>query len=456
MVSRLLWAVLCIWGHSLRCRMVSRLLWRFSGFEVTHFAAGWFRAYWGGDLDLSSLTSLPDGFAPIVGGDLDLRSLTSLPDGFAPSVGGYLVWGHSLRCRMVSRLLWAVLCIWGSLTSLPDGFAPTVGGSLDLRSLTSLPDGFAPTVGGYLDLRSLTSLPDGFAPTVGGSLYLRSLTSLPDGFAPTRAVLWIWGHSLRCRMVSRLLWAVIWIWVHSLRCRMVSRLLGRWSGFEVTHFAAGWFRAYHRRLSGFEVTHFASLGWFRAYCGRWSGFEFTHFAAGWFRAYCGRFSVLEWPEKQTYIGKSRFLFLRYQKLKYHRLNCHGKKASSRRSMAFLWGRNSPCNQRRYNHYSGKKGWIKWVLLYCQKDKFSAHGETMDKAIEDLNFKVIAEKAKEGAHQCRYHHYAKTLPNNNRSVRVWSTWVDEIKQHYCWADKASELLPVVKARQVLMGLNDSRS
>jgi len=62
------------------------------------------------------------------------------------------------------------------LTSLPEGFAPIVGGSLYLRSLTSLPEGFAPTVGGYLDLSSLTSLPEGFAPTVGKNLYLRSET----------------------------------------------------------------------------------------------------------------------------------------------------------------------------------------------------------------------------------------------------------------------------------------
>jgi len=31
----------------------------------------------GGYLYLSSLTSIPEGFAPTVGGDLDLRSLTS-------------------------------------------------------------------------------------------------------------------------------------------------------------------------------------------------------------------------------------------------------------------------------------------------------------------------------------------------------------------------------------------
>ena len=44
-----------------------------------------------------------------------------------------------------------------SVTSLPEGFNPTVGGYLDLRSVTSLPKGFNPTVGGYLDLRSVTS-----------------------------------------------------------------------------------------------------------------------------------------------------------------------------------------------------------------------------------------------------------------------------------------------------------
>ena len=67
-----------------------------------------------------------------------------------------------------------------SLTSIPDGFNPTVGGGLDLRSLTSIPDGFNPTVGGNLYLRSLTSIPDGFNPTVGGYLDLSSLTSIPE------------------------------------------------------------------------------------------------------------------------------------------------------------------------------------------------------------------------------------------------------------------------------------
>ena len=49
-----------------------------------------------------------------------------------------------------------------SLTSIPEGFNPTVGGYLYLSSLTSIPEGFNPTVGGYLYLSSLTSIPEGF------------------------------------------------------------------------------------------------------------------------------------------------------------------------------------------------------------------------------------------------------------------------------------------------------
>ena len=61
-----------------------------------------------------------------------------------------------------------------SVTSIPEGFNPTVGGDLDLRSVTSIPEGFSPTVGGDLYLRSVTSIPEGFNPTIGGYLYLRS------------------------------------------------------------------------------------------------------------------------------------------------------------------------------------------------------------------------------------------------------------------------------------------
>jgi hypothetical protein len=118
-----------------------------------------------GDLNLSSLKSIPEGFNPTVGGGLDLDSLTSIPEGFNPTVGGYL----NLH----------------SLISIPEGFNPTVGGSLDLHSLTSIPEGFNPTVGVSLNLRSLKSIPEGFNPTVGGNLHLSSLKSIPEGFNPT-------------------------------------------------------------------------------------------------------------------------------------------------------------------------------------------------------------------------------------------------------------------------------
>jgi len=87
-------------------------------------------------------------------GSLDLSSVTSIPEGFNPTVGGSLD--------------------LSSVTSIPEGFNPTVGGSLYLSSVTSIPEGFNPTVGGSLDLRSVTSIPEGFNPTVGGSLYLSS------------------------------------------------------------------------------------------------------------------------------------------------------------------------------------------------------------------------------------------------------------------------------------------
>ena len=87
-----------------------------------------------GSLDLSSLTTLPEGCALTVGGDLDLSSLTTLPEGCALTVGRYLY--------------------LSSLTTLPEGCALTVGESLYLSSLTTLPEGCALTVGGSLDLRN--------------------------------------------------------------------------------------------------------------------------------------------------------------------------------------------------------------------------------------------------------------------------------------------------------------
>jgi len=61
-----------------------------------------------------------------------------------------------------------------SLTSIPDGFNPTVGGDLYLHRLTSIPDGFNPIVGGYLFLNSLTSIPDSVRQNVKGEVILKT------------------------------------------------------------------------------------------------------------------------------------------------------------------------------------------------------------------------------------------------------------------------------------------
>ena len=117
------------------------------------------------NLNLSSVTTLPEGFNPTVGGALYLDSVTTLPEGFNPIVGGYL----NLQ----------------SVITLPEGFNLIVGRNLDLRSVKEIPEGFNPIVGGYLNLRSAVTLPKGFSPTVGDGLYLNSLKEIPKGFNPT-------------------------------------------------------------------------------------------------------------------------------------------------------------------------------------------------------------------------------------------------------------------------------
>ena len=53
-----------------------------------------------GNLNLESLTSIPEGFNPTVGGDFDLYSLTSTPEGFNPTVGCYLNLPKGMTCDM--------------------------------------------------------------------------------------------------------------------------------------------------------------------------------------------------------------------------------------------------------------------------------------------------------------------------------------------------------------------
>jgi hypothetical protein len=139
----------------------------------------------GGSLDLSGLTSIPEGFNPTVGGSLYLSGLTSIPEDFNPTVGGWLdLSGLTSIPEGFNPTVGGWLDLSG-LTSIPEGFNPTVGGSLYLSGLTSIPECFNPTVGGSLDLSGLTSIPECFNPTVGGSLDLSGLTSIPEGFNPT-------------------------------------------------------------------------------------------------------------------------------------------------------------------------------------------------------------------------------------------------------------------------------
>ena len=58
------------------------------------------------------------------------------------------------------------------LTSIPQGFNPTVGGGLYLGNLTSIPSGFNPTVGGDLHLDGLTNIPDIVRKNVTGEVSL--------------------------------------------------------------------------------------------------------------------------------------------------------------------------------------------------------------------------------------------------------------------------------------------
>ena len=85
-------------------------------------------------------------------GNLDLSSLTSLPENFNVTVGGYLD--------------------LGSVTSIPENFNVTVGGSLYLNSLKTIQENFNVTVGGYLDLGSLKSLPENYKISLKGDLYI--------------------------------------------------------------------------------------------------------------------------------------------------------------------------------------------------------------------------------------------------------------------------------------------
>jgi hypothetical protein len=115
-----------------------------------------------------------DGKTLVFNGNLDLSSLTTLPEGVTLESGGNLD--------------------LSSLTTLPEGVTLKLGGNLDLSSLTTLPEGVTLKLGGNLYLGSLTTLPEGVTLKSGGNLYLRSLTTeQKHKFHKKHPTLKIWG-----------------------------------------------------------------------------------------------------------------------------------------------------------------------------------------------------------------------------------------------------------------------
>ena len=68
-----------------------------------------------------------------------------------------------------------------SLTTLPEGIQFNNQGYVDLESLTTLPEGIQFNNQGNVYLRSLTTLPEGIQFNNQGNVYLQSLTTLPEG-----------------------------------------------------------------------------------------------------------------------------------------------------------------------------------------------------------------------------------------------------------------------------------
>ena len=113
-----------------------------------------------GDVDLRSLTTLPEGVKFENQGDVYLGSLTTLPEGVKFENQGYVD-----LCR---------------LTTLPEGVKFENRGYVDLCRLTTLPEGVKFENRGNVNLCRLTTLPEGVKFENRGNVYLDSLTTLSD------------------------------------------------------------------------------------------------------------------------------------------------------------------------------------------------------------------------------------------------------------------------------------
>ena len=138
-----------------------------------------------GSLILGLVTSIPEGFSPIIECNLDLASVKVLPERFSPTVGNTLNLSSVLEISKGFAPTVGGTLNLSSVLEIPEGFNPTVGGSLNLSSVQKLPKGFSPTVWRYLLLDSIKVLPEGFSPIVGGALEAPLAEAVPKGFNPT-------------------------------------------------------------------------------------------------------------------------------------------------------------------------------------------------------------------------------------------------------------------------------
>jgi hypothetical protein len=249
------------------------------------------------------------------------------------------------------------------LTSIPEGFNPTVGGYLYLSGLTSIPEGFNPTVGGYLYLNGLTSIPEGFNPTVGGSLYLSGLTSIPEGFNPTvGGSLYLNGLTSIPEGFNPTVGGYLYL----------SGLTSIPEGFNPTVGGYLYLNGLTSIPEGFNPTVGGSLDL--------SGL--TSIPEG-FNPTVGGYLDLR--------GGSKYIGANVPEVKIELIWCDGKYTKidgifCEIISAHVLAQNTTVIRAKEINKSES-------FFIAKRDGYSAHGETMDKAIEDLQFKIASEKLK---------------------------------------------------------------
>jgi mannitol/fructose-specific phosphotransferase system IIA component len=117
----------------------------------------------------------------VLGGSVYLGSLTTLPEGIKFENQGYVYLRSLTTLPEGIKFENQGYVDLRSLTTLPEGIKFENQGYVELRSLTTLPEGIKFENQGYVELRSLTTLPEGIKFENQGSVYLGSLTTLPEG-----------------------------------------------------------------------------------------------------------------------------------------------------------------------------------------------------------------------------------------------------------------------------------